>query len=91
MRLPNCQLGETEGREVYPGVRLHSLSSNYSQHAKRCQVKITTLSKISDKSNEMCDILKPALAIAVGSAAVRETSTLAEPPIMHNYGCRKTL
>ena len=47
--------------------------------------------KMPYKSDDLYDILKPALAIAVGSAAVRESDTLAEPPIMDHYGHRDSL
>ncbi len=80
-RIPNCQLGGDGDREIYPGNPSPTSIRNYTRFSKKNQVKLRCCFKISCTSIAMYDILKHALAIYLGSAAVRETILLAEPPI----------
>ncbi len=80
----HTQLPEGRRREVVGAtltIRLQRPFAIIRDFPKKSHVNAATLLKISETSNAIYDIIKHALAILVGSAAVRESCTLAEPPI----------
>ena len=59
---PIASGAETGGRGIYPGNPSPTSVRNDTYFSEEKHVKITTLSKISTISSEICDILKHALA-----------------------------
>ena len=80
---------ETGGSGTTPAIRLQRLFVILPDFPRKTEAQLQRcLIKISDTSMKIYDIIKPALATCLGSAAVRESRTLAEPPIIGFYGCR---
>lgn len=78
LKLPNCQAVETEGKEVYPGIRLHSLGRIVPDSIRKIKQKLLPIFCLRLVENRhtpvaICAIINLCTGNPVtGSAAGRE-------------------
>lgn len=80
-RIPNCQLGGDGGRGIYPGNPSPTSVHNPTRSSEKNQVKLRRCLKYHAHQWRCMIYLNTHWQSTLGSAAVRETSPLAEPPL----------